>query len=428
MAIIDVVSWDAAPGVLAWKYPSRELSSWTQLIVSESQEAVMLKEGKMVGPFTAGRHVLSSDNYPVLNSLLKIPFGRSPYTAEVWFVQRAFKLDVRWGTSTPILVEDPEYHIILPVRAFGQYGITVENTAVFLGKLVGTLPAFTVKTLTDYFRGVIVSHVKDLIAKYIVEKNISILKITANLLEIGNFLEDKIAPCLAEFGLKMTNFTMQSISTDDEDPAVKKLKSAMAARAEMDIMGFNYQQKRSFDTMEIAAGNPGHGSGMMEAGIGMGMGFGMGGVMGGMANQMAQNLTVNGTPCPKCRQMNPANVHFCNSCGCSMAGGEEKANTITCDKCGTVSPANSKFCPQCGDIFRLCPYCGADNPAEAVTCRVCGRSLPAPCPKCGREVSGDNKFCPACGARLGLVCPKCSAELPAGTAFCSSCGEKLTEK
>ena len=191
MAVIDVVSWDPMPKVLAWKYPSTELSTWTQLVVRESQEAVMLKEGKAVGPFGPGRHVLSSENFPVLNSFLKIPFGRSPYFAEVWFVQKAFSLDVPWGTTDPIQLEDPEFHIMLPVRAFGQYGITVEDSSKFLIKMVGTLPAFTQKTLTDYFRGILVMGVKDLIAKYLVEKNISVLKISSSLSEIAEYLEEK---------------------------------------------------------------------------------------------------------------------------------------------------------------------------------------------------------------------------------------------
>ena len=120
MAVINVVKMDLAPGVYARKFPSEELSTWTQLIVSESQEAILLKEGRMVGPFGAGRHVLSTANYPGLISFVKLATGRSPFTAEVWFIQKSMKLDSKWGTSGAIQLEDPKYHIMLPVRAFGQ--------------------------------------------------------------------------------------------------------------------------------------------------------------------------------------------------------------------------------------------------------------------------------------------------------------------
>ena len=46
MAIIEVLKYNGGPDVFAWKYPSEELGTWTQLIVNESQEAVLVKEGQ----------------------------------------------------------------------------------------------------------------------------------------------------------------------------------------------------------------------------------------------------------------------------------------------------------------------------------------------------------------------------------------------
>ena len=42
------------------------------------------------------------------------------------------------------------------------------------------------------------------------------------------------------------------ISTPEDDPSVEKLKEALSKRAEMEIIGYNYQQERSFDTLENA--------------------------------------------------------------------------------------------------------------------------------------------------------------------------------
>lgn len=434
MAIIDVVKWDAPPNVFAWKYPSCELSSWTQLIVNESQEALMFREGKAVGPFTAGRHILSSDNYPVLNSLLKIPFGRSPYTAEVWFVQKAFKLNIRWGTSTPIQVADPQYHVMLPVRAFGQYGISISDTAKFLVKLVGTLPAFTDTTLTDYFKGILITRAKDIIAKYIIEQKISILQITAHLNEISEKLQNQIASEFEDYGLQIINFTVNSISTNDNDPAVIKLRDALASRAEMDIMGFNYQQKRSFDTMQAAAENTGSGSGVMNAGIGMGMGLGLGVPMGGAVQQLSSSLNTsnpncsNSIPCPKCQELNLERAKFCSSCASPMTAtskNDKTSSNIKCDKCGTTSPKGTNFCPECGDIFYLCPKCGADNPDNASICINCGEALPIKCPNCKTPIASNLKFCGECGKSLSTKCQNCGESLSISTKFCKHCGTKI---
>lgn len=45
MPLIEVLKWDASPKVFAYKYPNCELNTKSQLIVSESQEAVLVKEG-----------------------------------------------------------------------------------------------------------------------------------------------------------------------------------------------------------------------------------------------------------------------------------------------------------------------------------------------------------------------------------------------
>lgn len=68
-----------------------------------------------------------------------------------------------------------------------------------------------------------------------------------------------------------------------------KLKAALSKRAEMDIVGYSYQQERSFDTLEGAATNPNSmQGGMMGAGIGLGMGVGVGGAIGQQFGGLAQ--------------------------------------------------------------------------------------------------------------------------------------------
>jgi membrane protease subunit (stomatin/prohibitin family) len=128
MAIVEVVKYDGTPDVFAWKYPNCELGTWTQLIVNESQEAILLKGGKVCDVFRAGRHTLSTDNLPILSKVVNLPFGgRSPFSAEVWFINRAFSLDVKWGTPTPIQLQDPKYKVFIPVRAFGQFGVQIQD-------------------------------------------------------------------------------------------------------------------------------------------------------------------------------------------------------------------------------------------------------------------------------------------------------------
>ncbi len=93
MALIDVVKWDEPGDLLVWKFPNSELSTMTQLIVNASQDAILFKDGTPLDTFGAGRHTLSTNNIPILNKLVNLPFGgKSPFAAEVWFVNKAIPM------------------------------------------------------------------------------------------------------------------------------------------------------------------------------------------------------------------------------------------------------------------------------------------------------------------------------------------------
>lgn len=192
MAIIDVIKYDGTPDVFAWKHPESELGTWSQLIVNQSQEAVLFKDGKALDLFGAGRHTLSTANIPILNNIINLPFGgNSPFAAEVWYVNKVNVLDVKWGTAGPIKLQDPKYNIIVPVRAFGQLGIRINDSRKFLVKLVGTLSVFNRENLMSYFRGLIMMNFNAILTSFLIHRKISVLEINAYLGEMSTPLQGK---------------------------------------------------------------------------------------------------------------------------------------------------------------------------------------------------------------------------------------------
>jgi membrane protease subunit (stomatin/prohibitin family) len=291
MAVIDLVKWDGGPQLLAWKYPSQELATWTQLVVNESQEAYVVRGGVYDGPFGAGRHTLATENLPGLRGLLGLPFGgKSPFTAEVWFVNKLTNLDVRWGTPDPIQLQDPRYQIMIPVRAFGQYGIRISDSKRFLLKLVGTVSGFDVDTLSEYFRGAFITRIKTEIATLIVRQGQSILEVSTHLDSLSSGLKKTLEAEVGEYGVTLAQFNVHSINVPEDDPAVRSLKAALAKRAEMGIVGYTYQQERSFDVMETAAGNEGGAGSVMGAGLGLGVGLAVGPPIGQAFGQAAAQM------------------------------------------------------------------------------------------------------------------------------------------
>ena len=85
MAIVQVVQWDDnlnSNDILAWRYVDRknpaksdELGNWTQLVVRETQEAILFKDGQALDLFGPGRHTLSTNNIPMLGRLINLATG-----------------------------------------------------------------------------------------------------------------------------------------------------------------------------------------------------------------------------------------------------------------------------------------------------------------------------------------------------------------
>lgn len=432
MAIVEVVKYNSGPDVFAWKYPSEELGTWTQLIVNESQEAVLFKGGKALDVFGSGRHTLSTNNIPLLNKVINLPFGgRSPFTAEVWYINKAYSLDIKWGTPSPIQIQDPKYGVFIPVRSNGMFGVQIEDSKKFLVKLVGTLPIFDKSSIVKYFRGLYVTKVKDAISSYLVHKKISMLEINAYIDELSDYMKERIEPTIAEYGIKLANFYVNDISIPEDDPALVKLKAALAKRAEMNIVGYSYQQERSFDTLEGAAKNPNSSSAsIMGTGIGLGMGVGLGGTVGGafssISNEIKTAKSEETKECPECHAQMDVNQRFCGQCGYDSKKEEEnKTEKIVCKNCGSELLSNAKFCPECGKKYNPCPKCGADLEEGADICYVCGYEFPIKCPNCGKLIEKTSKFCPECGQPLVKRCPKCNTIIEGNPKFCPECGESL---
>ncbi|MEG1981867.1 MAG: SPFH domain-containing protein [Clostridia bacterium] len=433
MAIVKVVKYNGNSDVFVWKYPSEELGTWTQLIVNESQEAILFKGGQALDLFTAGRHTLDTANIPILNNVINLPFGgHSPFTAEVWYINKIHSLDIKWGTASPIQLQDPKFNVFIPLRSFGQFGIKVSDSRKFLMKLIGTLPTFTKDDVIKYFKGIYLTKVKDTISSYLINKKISILEINAYLDELSEFLKERMSPIFEEYGITLVNFYVNDINVPEDDTAVIKLKDALAKKAEMDIVGFSYTQERSFDTLEGAAKNTGGGqSGLMGAGIGLGMGVGVGGAFGGAMGDITESMNTRETKkCSKCGTEISLDKRFCSNCGAdSLEPKQEQEvkseNTITCSNCNSKFAKGVKFCPECGNLYNPCAFCGADIKEGADKCPSCGKSAPKPCPKCGKLNSDSEKFCSECGESLVKKCGNCGVVIKDNPKFCPECGSKL---
>jgi membrane protease subunit (stomatin/prohibitin family) len=375
--VFDLIEFlDQRGDNLVQRFPadgSGDLRLGSQLVVRENQWAIMFRDGKALDAFGPGRHTLTTLNVPLLIQLLGALFdGKSPFRAEVYFVNRKVFTNLKWGTPEPIPFRDAELQLVR-LRAFGIYSMRVDLPQLFLNTLVGTQGLYTSAQVQDYLRGIIVARLADFLG----ENLKSVFDLAARYDEVATATKARLAEDFDKYGLELVDLFVNAITPPPEVQKMIDERAGMGAVGNLNA----YMQFKAAKAMEAAA-TAGGGEGGGAAGTGVGLGAGIG--LGMMLPQMLNNAFRQGTSVP--------------------LTGVGAVQVATCPSCAAAVPIGAKFCPACGGKLQV----GA-----------------VPCAKCGNEVPPGAKFCPNCGAQRASAsrCSHCGAELPSAAKFCPACGK-----
>lgn len=295
--LVDIIDWtDDSNDTIVWRFPryENEIKYGAQLVVRETQSAVLVNMGQIADVFTSGTWQLTTRNLPVLSTLLGWKYGfHSPFKAEVYFVNRRNFTNLKWGTRNPVIIRDREFGPVR-LRAYGTYVIRVSDPAGFIREIVGTSGHFTLSDVAEQLRNLIVTRFSDLLG----ESGIPLFDLAASYNELSAFLTDRIAPEFQEYGLEVTKLLVENIALPTEVEAALDKRSSMGIIGNLD----NFLKYQSANAMEAAAANPG---GDASAGIGMGMGF-------AMANQLGRTLATQPVSSPASPPPLPLEETSCN--------------------------------------------------------------------------------------------------------------------
>ncbi|MCW8128953.1 MAG: SPFH domain-containing protein [Planctomycetota bacterium] len=269
--LIDIIQWlDESNDTMVYRFEryANEIKYGAKLVVRESQSAVFVNEGKIADVFRPGTYTLTTQNLPILSTLLGWKYGfESPFKAEVYFVNTKRFTDNKWGTKNPIMLRDAEFGP-LRLRAFGTYALRVKDPAQLIREIAGTNGRFTVEEITEQLRNMIVSRFADILG----ESKIPALDLAANYNELGDFIAKKIQPEFEPYGLEVLNMLVENISLPPEVEKVLDQRTSMGVIGNLQA----YTQFQAANAIPDAAKNPG---GLAAAGVGLGMGVAMAGQM-----------------------------------------------------------------------------------------------------------------------------------------------------
>lgn len=191
---IEIVEWiDNTPDTLVHRYEcrrNRAIKIGTQLIVRESQIAIMLTDGKIDSIFQPGRYELNP-----------------PSKCEIYFVSTKVFTAIKWNASANVPLYYGGINRATNVRANGTYSIQVDDAAKIIQKLSGTM--------SDYKTGHIAFELSKIIsanfATILTESGKNPLDYTAAINEISQALEKRIGT-ESYYGLKIVKLQITNIN------------------------------------------------------------------------------------------------------------------------------------------------------------------------------------------------------------------------
>lgn len=378
MGVISVIKYEGDNQTFVWKHPNEDFNTQSQLIVHESQEAVLFVNGQMCDSFGPGKHTLDVSNIPILRRIINIPTGGvSQFHCEVYFVNLVEQMSIRWGTDSKVQYMDPEFNFPLSIGANGEMSLSVSNPRTLLRRMVGTEVLLTREKLVSYLRSILMVTLKSHIANHIKKLKINIFELDAEIAVFSKEIKKLLENDFLEYGIQLNLFNITGFAKPDGDPIYEKFKQLyfrqysdiaearlkknveiinqetekekMIIEAEgiskkRQIEGYTYQQERGYNVAEKLAENDGVGN-FTSMGVGLGMMAGVGGQIGNVVGESMKGLNSNTTPakkfCENCGFELTPGMNFCENCG-------QKVIVDDRCSCGYQFVRPSKFCPSCG--------------------------------------------------------------------------------
>lgn len=264
---IDIIEWlDPDNDAMAYRFERQgnEIKNGAKLIVRPGQEAVFVNEGQVADEFPSGSYTLETRNLPILSTLQGWKYGfNSPFKAEVYFFSTKVFTNLKWGTSNPITLRDPE---IGPVRlrAYGTYTMRIAHPATLLRQLISTDGLFRTEEIEGQLRAFIVSSFVTWLGK----AGVSLYDFAARYTEMGEAMREALRLDFAQYGLEVMQVQIENIGLPPE------VEKALDKRTQMGIVGdmTQYTRFQAANALEASAQNPGGGNPAMDLAMGVAMG------------------------------------------------------------------------------------------------------------------------------------------------------------
>lgn len=273
--IIDVIDHtNVGDHELSWREPQSGSGDWrmgSQVIVGESQAAVFVRGGQALDILGPGRHTLSTANLPILSSIIGLATsGRTPFTADLYFVNLKDLPQVGWGTNPPIVLETPGYgRGVALLITHGIIDIGVSDPLMFVKQYAVGKPALYLNDIKERIQSMLLSEIGVLISKSGAKSIMDANKLLGDLEGAAlAMLNDKFQA----MGMRIKAFEAKPFTA--KNATLDEISNYVSAEALERI-----ERMERLNIARDAANNEGLAGGLAGAGVGLGVGQQIGAAM-----------------------------------------------------------------------------------------------------------------------------------------------------
>lgn len=324
----DVIENQSAGELLYAIDPREDFNTGSTLIVHPGEVALFEKNGVIQEEFSNGRYVLSTENYPFISRLRNMfSGGVSTFNCRIHWFREGDSKEIKWGTETPIEIEDRIYNQEAKLGIAAVYKIKISNPTLCLKKLLGNnIYLKSEGEMNEYWGGELSSIIREVTYNILRAYPNTMLDAINQTRSISKSIQPEVDEAISEYGIQLVKFSIAAINILDDfiervrankditrdatlQGMAKDIESQAEAKARINIaqgdlgvmqtLGENWGKQQTVEILKNISVNPGAG-GIASAGAGLGMGLGAGNAFGNMANQIItpQQQTNTTTPPP----------------------------------------------------------------------------------------------------------------------------------
>lgn len=186
-----------------------ELNPRLTLIVPETHNAILIKDGQMLQTLSSGRYLISQ--------FVDLKLEKES-AVEVLFMSKTAKLKLLWGTASKFLMYDATVEDNYKVGMSGDFDVQIGDPRKCYLYLVGADSDLTSQALQERLMSHVVAVLENVVVEYVDSNKILFNQIVLHKKQISAKVLTKLnQKLMSDYGIAVFSFNIANIIIDEED-------------------------------------------------------------------------------------------------------------------------------------------------------------------------------------------------------------------